>query len=169
MLRQSSGPSTSNPWCCKEWSVPVLSSRLCLYPWPSGLARRSISSDRVHGAGRRHLFDPLDSVDDHYEDCQKLLASCTHPRPVKLGPKEREYRHHALRVEWTRLVWWKGKAVWTLQPWTAQVVVGFMQHAAQKWQLATNPLRHTMFLAVLLLSTICYTLSLKQLLGQEGY
>ena len=38
MLRQSSGPPTSNPWCCKEWSVPVLSSRLCLYPWPSGLA-----------------------------------------------------------------------------------------------------------------------------------
>ena len=34
----------------------------------------SISSDRgrgrVRGAGRRHLFDPLVSVDDDYEDCQ---------------------------------------------------------------------------------------------------
>ena len=103
-------PPTSNPWCCKKWSVPVLSSRLCLYPWPSGLARRSISSDRVHGrvrgAGRRHLFDPLVSVDDDYEDCQKLLASCMHPRAVKLGPKERGYPHHALWVKWTRLVWW---------------------------------------------------------------
>lgn len=28
-----------------------------------------------------------------------------------------------------------------------------MQRAAQKWQLATNPLRHAMFLALLLLST----------------
>ena len=46
----------------------------------------SISSDRgrgrVRGAGRRHLFDPLVSVDDDYEDCQKLLASCMHPRTV---------------------------------------------------------------------------------------
>ena len=100
MLRQSSGPPTSNSWCCKELPVPVLSSRLCLYPWPSGLARRSISSDRVHGrvrsAGRRHLFDPLVSVDDDYEDCQKLLASCMHRRPVKLGPKERGIRSSCL-------------------------------------------------------------------------
>lgn len=140
---------------------------------PSGLARRSISSDRGHGrvrgAERCHLFDPLVSVDDDYEDCQKLLASCMHPRPVNVGPKERGYRHHALRVEWTRLVWWKGKAVWTLQPCTAQVVVGFMQHVAQKWQLATNPLRHAMFLAVLLLSTSLLYFIAETVAWPEGY